>query len=88
MQDDVRSLAGAPASGGVLDVRFDERMPSPREMSYCFANVLDIASKSGREIVESDDLLPGAKQRFDEVGADEAGRSGDEPGGPAVADQP
>lgn len=35
---------------------------------------------AGREVIQADDPLIETEQRFEQVGADEAGHAGDEPG--------
>ena len=63
----------------IADVAVDELEARPGRLADRRTDVLEVAPRAGREIVEADDLLAVPQQCLDQVRADEAGRTGDQP---------
>ncbi len=76
----VRARANLPACFQVADVTFDEREIFPLVRIDRLLDFVQVAPVAGGEIVEAYDLLVRRQELFQEVGAYEAGDSGDEPG--------
>ena len=79
MQHLVYPLRRLAAGRGIADVALDEAPARPGTGADLFAHLLEVAAVAGGEVVKAGDAMTGAQQRLDEVGADEAGRAGDEP---------
>jgi hypothetical protein len=80
VQHGIDSTRDPSADRGIPDVPFDEVEPLPGSVTHRSAYVVEVVTVSRREVVEADHTLPGAQQRFDQVGSDESGGPGDEPG--------
>jgi hypothetical protein len=65
------------------DVALDEAEAPPARLAHGLAHERKVLALAGREVVEAHHLLVEPQQLLDEVRADEAGRSGDQPGAPA-----
>ena len=70
MEDEVHSVAGGAAGVEVGDITFDDldRRCGARE----------VTTLAGGEVVQDADALAGYRQSFGEMGADEAGATGNE----------
>src|SRR5690606_6046523 len=80
VQDEVGALEGAQAAVEIADVAFDEVISGRRLGADPRHHVVDVALVTGREVVEADDPLTEPQELLREVGADESGRAGDDPG--------
>ena len=69
----VRTVLQAP------DIAFDEAEAAPLLGRDERAHFVEVVLIAGREVVQSDDGLVELEQRFQQIGADEAGHAGDEP---------
>nr|GEU28556.1 hypothetical protein [Tanacetum cinerariifolium] len=79
VQDEVGAGAGAAANHGVADIAFDQLEIAPDGGADRRPHLLQVVPVAGQEIVEPHHALPQFQQRLQQVGADEAGRAGDQP---------
>ena len=79
MKDQVRVLDRALAVVQAREVAFDKFKMLPRRLPNQCANLVQVVAMAGREIVKAHDLLALAQEKLHQVGADKAGRSGDQP---------
>src|SRR6266567_2970609 len=79
VQDEIRSLAPAPAGVQINNVGLSELEPRPLCRLDQLADFLEVLFLPAREIVQTDHPLVEFDQRFEQMGADEAGDTGDEP---------
>ena len=64
----------------VADVAFDKGKIGPLVGGDGVLNFVQVVLVAGGEVVQADDSLVKAQQGFQQVGADEAGHAGDQPG--------
>ena len=79
MQHDRCALAGGGAGGGIANVALDEFEASPLCGRQCGLHRLQVVPVAGGEVVQAHHGLIEREQRLDEMAADEAGCTGDEP---------
>lgn len=80
MQDVIDALAGATAVFQTPDVTLYEAEARPPLGTDQALHLVEVALVAGGEVVQPDHALVELKQGFEQVGADEAGYAGDEPG--------
>lgn len=80
MQDVIDPLASAPTVIEVADIALDKGEAGPlvgRDEAHDF---IQVALVAGGEVIEANDPLVELEKRLEQVGPDEAGYAGDEPG--------
>src|SRR6266851_6996763 len=83
MQNDIYRPASLAALIERADIALDEIKILPLARAY---GLLHVAPVPGREIVQADHRLIQLQQGFQEMRADEPGRTGDQPGARAAPD--
>jgi hypothetical protein len=80
MQHEAYTVDRGRTGRAVANVPFDEPEVRPIGIGQQPFDFLKVAPMSGREIVEANNPLPRAQQRLNQVGTDETGGAGDQPG--------
>ena len=80
MQHVIDALTGAATGVEVADVALDEFEPCPLRWLDERLHLIEVALIAGRKIIQPDDPLIELEQRLQQIGADEAGDAGDQPG--------
>lgn len=80
MQDVIHPLASSPAVVEVADIALDKGEARPLVGRDEAHDLIQVALVAGGEVVEADDPLIELEKGLEQVGPDEAGYAGDEPG--------
>jgi hypothetical protein len=81
MQDIVGALRGAAAKGGVPNIALDPGELRPARRADDVADLGEVLEVSGGKVVQANDPLVQAQELLGQMGADETGHAGDQPGG-------
>jgi hypothetical protein len=81
MEDIIDPGAGLAAGSLVTDIALNETESLPGFRRDPTLNLVQIALMSGGEIIQANNPLPQLQQGFEQIGADEAGNAGHQPGG-------
>src|SRR5512140_2876175 len=80
VQDVIDARASSAAKGQVLNIAFDKDETFPRFGTYECGHLVKVSARTSGKVVEADYSLAEAEERFHQVGADETGRAGNQPG--------
>ena len=80
VQHVIDAFAGTGAVFRLADVTFNEAEAAPLLRSHKTLHFLQVVAKAGGEVVQAHHALIQLQQRFQQVGADEAGNAGHQPG--------
>src|SRR5437773_12166303 len=79
VQNEIYSLTPSPAGVQIANVGLSELEPRPSCRLDQLSDFLEVLFLPAREIVQTDHPLVEFDQRFEQIGADETGDTGDEP---------
>jgi hypothetical protein len=79
MEHVVGVIARVPADANIGDCSLAKIEPLPRLGADLFANVFEIPGRASGEIIDSDDALLETEKGLQQMRADEAGNSRDQP---------
>jgi len=80
MEDVIDIGAEAVAGLQIADITFDNASTSPFARTHLCVDFVEIFLVAGRKVIKAEDVLVELKKGFENVGADETGDTGDEPG--------
>jgi hypothetical protein len=80
MQDIIDAGTGLFACFQVTDITLDESKPPPTLSADQGPHFIEVVLKTGGEIIEADNLLFEAQQYLKQIGTDEPGDAGNQPG--------
>ena len=81
MQHMIHTFAGLAAGIQIADVAFDEGEAAPGFGAHQGFHHVQVLLVTGEEVVQTHHGLPHLEQMFQQVGADETGNAGHQPGG-------
>ncbi len=80
MEHDVHTVDGRSAGVAITDIALDEAEAILERVRQLAGYLVKVPLVTRRKIVERNDPLPVAEEGFDEIGSDESGGTGNEPG--------
>ncbi len=87
MQHILHPGAGSAAVGQLADIALDEAEALPGLLAQPRAYLIEIELIAGGEVIQPHHLLAHGKQGLQQVGTDESGHAGDQPGGGVGGEQ-